>query len=80
MSSDNKPSHMPHHGDTSALKFHTSDADALNSAETVALTYEGRSITPEEGKKALDIGHAMNKGTLPEMSMTPGRLFSPPKP
>jgi hypothetical protein len=80
MSTDNKPSHPPRHTNASTLKFHTTDTEALNSAETVALATQGRSITPDESKRALEIGHAMNTGALPEMSMTPNKLSNSPKP
>jgi hypothetical protein len=78
MPNDHTPPHPPRHHNASSLKFHVADAEALNSAERVALTAKNRSITPAEGHKALEIGHAMNEGTLPEMSMT--RLFTGPKP
>jgi hypothetical protein len=80
MSSEKRPSHSPRHCNASALKFHTTDAEALNAAEMVALIHQNRSITPGEGKKALDVGHAMNTKELPEMSMTPQKLFGSPKP
>ena len=81
MSSDKKPSHPPRHGDFMNMKGQVSDSDALNGGEQVALANKNRSMTVEEGQKALDIGRAMNAGKEPAMSL--GRLFDPkfnPKP
>jgi hypothetical protein len=81
MSSDHSPSHVPYHGNFWNMKGQVSDSDALNIGEQVAHIEKGRSMTVDEGKKALDIGRAMNAGTEPAMSM--GRLFDPkfnPKP
>jgi hypothetical protein len=77
---DNKPTHQPHHKDFFNMKGQVSDAEALNAGENLTHQIKERSITVPEADRALAIGRAMNAGTEPAMSMTPKRVFSPPKP
>jgi hypothetical protein len=80
MPDNNTPSHRPQRGNITSLKFHTTDAEVLNDTELLGHEFVGRSATAEERTKALSIGREMNAGTMPEMSLTPRRLFGAPKP